>query len=128
MSYSRSRPVWPRPQLGLGYDVEIDTPLGKQTVSFDLEKVSKDVTKQLVSDAWPQLETKARQAIPTFVADAMTHARPEVEAQKKQLVQQAGLLVGLLAVSVIGAAWYVGRPAERPKRKRPSTTASAWST
>ena len=99
----------------LGYDVDIDTPFGRQTVSFDLQKVSADVTEQLVTDAWPQLEARAQAAVPLLVSDAIYHARPEVEAQKKDMLKQAGILAGLLAVAVIGAAWYVG-PA--PARRR----------
>lgn len=101
---------------GLGYDVELDTPFGKRTVSFDLEKVSHDVTTQFVADAWPQIEERAHQALPWLVGDAIQYARPEVDAQKKSLIKQGGVLVGLLAISVIGAAWYVGRPGVRRRR------------
>lgn len=101
----------------LGYDVELDTPFGTRTVSFDLEKLSRDVSAQLITDAWPQIENKARLALPTFVGDAIQYARPEVESQKEKFIKQAGVLVGLLAISVIGAAWYVGRaPATRRRR------------
>jgi hypothetical protein len=101
----------------LGYDVPIDTPLGPRTISFDLDKVSADVSAQLVTDAWPLIEAQARQALPTFVGDAVTYARPELDAQKDSLIKQGGVLVGLLALSVIGAAWYVGRaPSTRRRR------------
>lgn len=105
MSY---RPV---AATALGYDVELDTPLGKRTVSFDLEKLSDDVTTQLVADGWPKIQQKAQAALPQLVSEAIVYARPEVDSQRKRLVKQGAVLVGLLAVAVIGAAWYVGRPA-----------------
>lgn len=97
----------------LGYDVEIDTPLGTRTVSFDLEKVSDDVTTQLVSDVWPKLEKRARASLPAFVNQAVTHARPEVEKERDKLVGKLALLTGLLAATVVGAAYYVGTPAAK---------------
>lgn len=102
------RPSRHQPGQALGYDVEIDTPLGTRTVSFDLEKVSDDVTTQLIADAWPKVEDKARAALPAFVNQAVTHARPDIERERDMLVGKLALLTGMLAVSVIGAAYYVG--------------------
>lgn len=102
-----------------GYDIEVDTPLGPKTVTFDLEKVSKDVSDALIAQAWPQLESRARAALPSFVDDAIAHAQPTVDAEIDSAKKTAALLVGLFSISVLVGAYYIGSaPASSRMRKQ----------
>lgn len=110
MSYTMLRP--------LGYDIEVDAGfMGKQTVSFDLDKVSKDVATAITTEAWPQIEARAAAALPGFVDAAVARARPAATAEVDRALAEgkktAMVLVGLLAGAVLIAAWYVGAPAPR---------------
>lgn len=77
----------------LGYDIDIDTPLGKQTVSFDLDQVSKDVSDAIIKEAWPKLEVRAAQALPAFMDVAVEEAKPH--ALKAVLVLSAAITVSV---------------------------------
>lgn len=100
----------------LGYDIEVDAGfMGKQIVSFDLEKVSKDVATAVTSEAWPELEARARAALPSFVDAAVAQAQPAASAEIDRALAEGKktgmVLVGLLAGAMLIAAWYVGAPA-----------------
>jgi hypothetical protein len=105
-------------QQALGYDVIIDTPIGQQTVSFDLDKVSADVAQAVADKAWPIAEAKARAALPTFVAQGVEEARPYLHQERDELLRKVtttGLvLVVSLGLSLAAASWYHKQPAGRP--------------
>lgn len=93
MSYSM------QPQA-LGYDVVMDTPIGEQVVSFDLKKLSRDVTAQLVADARPRIELE----IPAFVDQAVERARPSVRAERDLALLEVDARVDSVKR---GAVWFV---------------------
>lgn len=104
------------PRTALGYDVQIDTPIGVQTVSFDLDKVSKDVATAVVNEAYPQLEKKAKASLPSFVDAAYQHAQPHIAKELTNVEGRAKkigveLIVGL-GVTLVGASllssWLTG--------------------
>jgi len=94
-------------QTGLGYDVQIDTPIGVQTVSFDLDKVSKDVATAVVAEAYPLVEQRARKSLPSFVNEGYSHAQPLIRKEVTHVEDRAkklGLeLAAGLALSIVGA-------------------------
>ena len=106
---------------GFGYDIILSTPLGKQKVSFDLDKVGRDIAAVAVDEAWPRLESRARQAWPSFVDQAIAKARPAVRSERDVTIRQASAeldkrmqqakVVALITVlsltaAAFGAAWY----------------------
>lgn len=105
-------------QSALGYDVLVDTPIGQQTVSFDLKKVSADVAAAVGEKAWPIAEAKARAALPSFVAQGVEEARPYLHEERDELlakVTTTGLvLVASLGITLAAASWYHKQPAGRP--------------
>lgn len=117
----------------LGYDIDINTPLGVQKVSFDLDKVSKDVSDAIVAQAYPQFESRARQSIPTFVQDAYKSAQPLIvkerdaafdEAQgritKIGLALLAGLGVTLIASNLLSSSLTGGSSSSRARARSKS--------
>lgn len=92
----------------LGYDVEIDTPLGTQKVSFDLEKLAQDFAAQAVDAGWPRFEAKVSEALPKFVRQATDEVRPELEEFRNTTLVQLGLGASVLAALVVGAIVVTG--------------------
>lgn len=118
---------------GLGYDIELDTPVGVQTVSFDLQKVSNDLTSQLIADAWPKVMVEAEKSMPVLVDQAYAAAAPHLYAERDQAlvlidervasVKKVGLFaVGAIAVAVIGSAIYL----KSPKSRRATKSTKGW--
>jgi hypothetical protein len=106
----------------LGYDIELQTPLGRQKVSFDLDKVARDMAEAATREAWPRIEAKATEALPRFVDQAIVRARPSVRSERDIAIRQAGaaidqrmkqakliatLTVISLAAVAFGSAWYL---------------------
>jgi hypothetical protein len=102
----------------LGYDVIIDTPIGQQTVSFDLDKVSADVAAAVSEKAWPIAEQKARQALPSFVDQAVTEARPYLHEERDAILRKVtttGLvLIVSFGLTLAAASWYHKQPSGKP--------------
>lgn len=102
----------------LGYDVLVDTPIGQQTFSFDLEKVSADVAQAVGDKAWPIAEAKARAALPSFVEQAVAEARPYLHEERDAIlgkVATTGLvLIASLGLTLAAASWYHKQPAGKP--------------
>lgn len=102
----------------LGYDLVIDTPVGAQTISFDIDKVGADLAQTVTTHAWPLLETKARAALPSFVDQGVAHAAPQLQEQGEQLARKLttrGLwLVVALGVTLGAVSWYQKRPPGKP--------------
>lgn len=97
---------------GLGYILNIDTPLGKQKMDVDVE----GMTDAAIERAWPQLLTKAYTELPNLVAQAgneamvtiwpkaRTEIRKEGQTMMDQGIQRLWLVAGVVVVGVWGAA------------------------
>jgi len=117
MSYSMAGP----PQHALGYDLVIDTPFGKQTISLPLEKMTQDLSKQ--DAAWPSVQKKIYAEMPKMLETAEDQAikvlLPKIMPQiEKEAVKVANLTiqqvtpgviagVGAIVASTWLAAWWV---------------------
>lgn len=97
----------------LGYDVDIDTPVGTQTVSFDLDKVSQDVSEAMVAKSWPLVEARAHQSLPMFVDQAVVEAKPHLDAYISKITQSGMLFVGALGLTLFAVSWYQKQPVSR---------------
>ncbi len=95
----------------LGYDLVIDTPFGKQTVSLPLEKMTQDLSKQAVEAAWPSIQTKLNAEMPKLLATAEDQAMkvllpkmlPQIEKEAVKIVNSTMQQLAPAAVAAVGA-------------------------
>lgn len=86
----------------LGYDVDIGTPFGRQTVSFDLDKVSTDVTAAMMDKGWPLLESRASALIAREREQAFQQADERIAS-----IKRGALMFGAATVlTLLIARWW----------------------
>jgi len=99
--------------VGLGYDLTVQTPIGKQTITIPLEQVAADGAKMAVAAAWPEVQKRVKQDLPGVVNDALDEAQPRVRAEADRAVDRATARAALVAsalgvVVVLSALWIRG--------------------
>ena len=96
--------------VGFGYDLIVDTPIGKQTISIPLEQAASDAAKVAVEAAWPEVQKRVNEDLPGVVNKALDQAQPRVRAEADRAVDEASkraamIATGLGVAMVLSALW-----------------------
>jgi hypothetical protein len=94
----------------LGYDLVVDTPIGKQTISIPLEQAASDAAKVAVAAAWPEVQKRVNQDLPGVVDKALDEAQPRVRSEADRAIDVASeraslIAAGLGVIVVLSALW-----------------------
>lgn len=94
----------------LGYDLVVDTPIGQQKISIPLEQAASDAAKIAVAAAWPEVQKRVNEDLPSVVNKALDEAQPRVRSEADRAVDLASrraslIAAGLGTVVVLSALW-----------------------
>ena len=72
-----------------GATYKISTPWGSSAINIPIEDIARNASERALQAAWPPLESRLREALPSFVDAALAEAIPAFEAEIPYLMDQA---------------------------------------